>query len=442
MTVTLDGQTLNVTSMDEATDAVATQSHAWENEEYVRKVNVRGEVQGWSLQCYEKGVTWANSVVKRFKEKLKAGDPVAFVVTEAGDTIIDTTVYVGDVSRPYESADGVYRFFKLLLQRAAKLDECDYGCVLWLPMDEGEGDTAYDASGKANHGTLYGPSWVDGKFGKALDFDGASDDMAVSMSKPALPFFLELWIKPDVDNPVGMFDTGPGVQYPLRNYPGGYVEWWGNNPQVPLGLAAGNEYHLVFVFRQTTVNVIDYYRNGDLVGTYPGHGLSDFAWTDPIRFGSINSGSAGRLDAILDEIRIVAGREPSAAEVKRNYNRGRVCLDGLPLQVERMEEVSDDVSSEWDAWEDESYVKKVHVLGEVQKWRLEAFETGISWSESVVKHLTSDLSKGEAVTFKVSENGGLIIDTYVYVLGVSRHYESGRADSRRYRRFTVTLQEA
>ena len=43
----------------------------------------------------------------------------------------------------------------------------------WL-FDEGSGDVATDSSGNGNNGTLMNaPQWVDGKFGKALAFDGA-----------------------------------------------------------------------------------------------------------------------------------------------------------------------------------------------------------------------------------------------------------------------------
>jgi hypothetical protein len=47
--------------------------------------------------------------------------------------------------------------------------------VLYLPMDEGSGSIAYDQSGFGNDGTIEGASWVDGKYGKALSFDGESN---------------------------------------------------------------------------------------------------------------------------------------------------------------------------------------------------------------------------------------------------------------------------
>ena len=48
-------------------------------------------------------------------------------------------------------------------------------CVgLWF-LDEGQGDVAKDSSGNGNDGTLEGnPKWVNGKFGKALSFDGGA----------------------------------------------------------------------------------------------------------------------------------------------------------------------------------------------------------------------------------------------------------------------------
>ena len=43
-------------------------------------------------------------------------------------------------------------------------------------FDEGTGTIAHDSSGNENDGTLVnGPTWVDGKFGRALSFDGVDD---------------------------------------------------------------------------------------------------------------------------------------------------------------------------------------------------------------------------------------------------------------------------
>jgi len=43
---------------------------------------------------------------------------------------------------------------------------------MWF-FDEGKGDTATDSSGNKNDGTITSAKWTDGKFGKALLFEGA-----------------------------------------------------------------------------------------------------------------------------------------------------------------------------------------------------------------------------------------------------------------------------
>ena len=50
---------------------------------------------------------------------------------------------------------------------------------IWF-LDEGNGEDAEDTSGNGNNGTLMnGAKWGDGKFGKAVDFDGSDDYIEV-----------------------------------------------------------------------------------------------------------------------------------------------------------------------------------------------------------------------------------------------------------------------
>ena len=51
----------------------------------------------------------------------------------------------------------------------------DRSLVGYWNLNEGSGAVAYDSTGNGNNGTLTGASWVDGKYGKALTFDGASN---------------------------------------------------------------------------------------------------------------------------------------------------------------------------------------------------------------------------------------------------------------------------
>ena len=67
-------------------------------------------------------------------------------------------------------------------------------------FDEGKGDTTKDASENGNDGTLTNkPKWVDGKFGKALEFDGSSfvdmgNDKSLEFDGDVTIVF---WVKPE-----------------------------------------------------------------------------------------------------------------------------------------------------------------------------------------------------------------------------------------------------
>lgn len=85
-----------------------------------------------------------------------------------------------DLGIDWGMSDNIKFFNKDIIMRSKpKVDTNTMG--LWY-FDEGSGITAYDETTNDNDGTLGGngvgtdlPIWVNGKFGKALDFDGADD---------------------------------------------------------------------------------------------------------------------------------------------------------------------------------------------------------------------------------------------------------------------------
>jgi hypothetical protein len=90
---------------------------------------------------------------------------------------------------------------------------------MWL-FDEGDGDVAEDSSGNGNDGTLEGAKWVDGKFGKALEFNGASDYVdtgndPITDTVGTTILSISAWVKRATDT--------SRLLVAIRRSPGGYV---------------------------------------------------------------------------------------------------------------------------------------------------------------------------------------------------------------------------
>ena len=66
-------------------------------------------------------------------------------------------------------------------------------------FDEGTGTKIADTSGNNNNGTIAGATWVNGKVGKALSFDGVNDYVEIpynSILNPTKAITIEAWINP------------------------------------------------------------------------------------------------------------------------------------------------------------------------------------------------------------------------------------------------------
>jgi hypothetical protein len=78
--------------------------------------------------------------------------------------------------------------------------EVDKSLVLYLPFEEGKGDVTKDASSYGHDGKLVrNPKWVDGKIGKALEFDGTKSNYVEVPVTNELQlrevFTSEFWVK-------------------------------------------------------------------------------------------------------------------------------------------------------------------------------------------------------------------------------------------------------
>jgi len=71
------------------------------------------------------------------------------------------------------------------------------GLVGHWRFNEGTGSTAYDSSPFGNNGTIHGASWVRGKFGYALKFDGSDDYIIIADFNNNIgdKITIEAWVK-------------------------------------------------------------------------------------------------------------------------------------------------------------------------------------------------------------------------------------------------------
>ena len=184
---------------------------------------------------------------------------------------------------------------------------------VWL-FDEDEGDVARDSSKNGNDGTILGGEWVDGKFGKALKFNGIAptgvtvEDSASQLLKDQMT--VVAWVNASSNASATIIRKG------IYNAAGGTKGW-----AIDIGSASGNfrkfvylegglqvfdgptkpeieEWqHLAFTYDGTEFKA---YLNGEVYGTTVASGdLTESQ--EPIGIG-INSTRAHAFAGIIDEV--------------------------------------------------------------------------------------------------------------------------------------------
>lgn len=209
-------------------------------------------------------------------------------------------------------------------------------------LDEGSGTTAYDRSGNGNNGTLYNsPAWVDGKFGKALSFDGSNDYVTTPIiSNTLTDFTMEAWVKASSVPSNRRIVMGSGWNYndwyiginlssntgaPARKW----LFWVASNSQIayvaaPDEIVAGDWYYLVATYEGTTGK---FYINGNYIGSFTFTRKTD---TNPFQIGRSYSGEY--FNGLVDEVRVY-NRALTSAEVSDLYQNYGYTTTNAPGQV-------------------------------------------------------------------------------------------------------------
>ena len=200
-------------------------------------------------------------------------------------------------------------------QSSAKIDP--ETCVGAWFFDKGKGDTASDFSENGNDGTLMsGPKWVDGKFGKALEFDGSNyvevphaDSLTMTNE-----ITVEFWFKTDkkmvafgdrqavvgkhyLEYEVGIYPSG-GVHTYTSNGAGGYDE--GINTAIGGDWTLKQWYHLAWTLNGNHEIV---YVDGKNIGEFDKPNKGTRPGTHTLDIGRRQGGSLP-FDGAIDEVAV------------------------------------------------------------------------------------------------------------------------------------------
>jgi PKD repeat protein len=198
-------------------------------------------------------------------------------------------------------------------------------------FDEGSRTTAHDSSGNGNNGTLKnGPTWVNGKSGKALSFDGVDDYVQIADS-PSLElgssnYTIMAWFKtpslPSLIYPIVAKMDGWGGDSDWQLY----VDLYGNvcyqaREWEDLTICTSGYTYEDGAWHQVAVTKTDegdsgtaLYVDGVLIGTGPGVNIED--GTIPIKIGA--NDEPYYFSGTIDEVGIW-NRALSAEEIYQSY---------------------------------------------------------------------------------------------------------------------------
>ncbi len=121
----------------------------------------------------------------------------------------------------------------LFLGIVGKVVPSNEGLVLYLPFDEGNGDTVKDLSDNGNNGTIHGAKWVDGKIDSALSFD-SGDYVEVPHSESlsitdAITVMAWTNMRAGASGELAIVSKGKwaanDLPYELTETPGGVIYW-------------------------------------------------------------------------------------------------------------------------------------------------------------------------------------------------------------------------
>jgi len=215
-------------------------------------------------------------------------------------------------------------------------DDDSGGLVAAYSFDEGSGTAVSDSSGKENNGIITGAGWsTDGRFGKALSFDGLDDWVTVNHTA-SLDLFggrtLEAWVYPTEWS----LDYGPWATVIMKedDQENAHYFLYANSDQFTpsTGDYSGDEGSFMELYGIQTLPLNSWTH---LAGTYDGgmfrlfingEEVNNAEYTDdsaistgPLRIGGNSAWGGEYFEGLIDDIRVY-NRALSAVEIQADMN--------------------------------------------------------------------------------------------------------------------------
>jgi hypothetical protein len=191
------------------------------------------------------------------------------------------------------------------------------GCICPVAsysLDEGTGTVALDGSGNSQHGTLFnGPTWMAGKYGTGLRFDGNNDYMSIGTQILPPTFTISTWIYNAQNSKYEtIISFGTDRQFSITS--GSLAFWRGSGPEHRFGIVPNRSWqHVAFTFDGSVMRA---YLNGAPLGAALNLSLPSTTGLTLIGAWPTANGRRGDLlSARLDDIRIY-GRALTEAQIQ------------------------------------------------------------------------------------------------------------------------------
>ena len=192
------------------------------------------------------------------------------------------------------------------------------GLIAAYSFNEGSGTIAHDASGNGHNGTLVnGPTWVAGRHGSALSFNGVSNYINLDgLSSASKTYTFEFWVNRRNQNYI--FDSNGRDRIVID------CGLWGTTDNLSfndgawhsVGLVPAGAWHHVALVLDNASGTATGYVDGIKSGTAPYAGK---ALGGSVKIGSYFSGAGVFYSGLLDDFRLYA-RALSQAEIRTDMN--------------------------------------------------------------------------------------------------------------------------